>query len=212
MLNKKREWRVSVQIHEGLGLVLDIETTGLSPINDEVIEIALKLFSFDQQTGDILTIKDERSYLREPETTSALRNYNQAYKVHGIPFEEVVGKSFDDREIKKMFAYADIVLAHNASFDRSFLYQMYPNDVNELKWYCTMRGVPWKEYGFYNSKLLTLLKGHQITNYQNHRAMDDITYLLALLKNKNPNGESYLKDILRKGPMRKYQPKVKKYI
>lgn len=82
-----------MQIHEGLGLVLDVETTGLSPINDEVIEIALKLFSFDQQTGDILTIKDERSYLREPETTSALRNYNQAYKIHGIPLKKWWGKA-----------------------------------------------------------------------------------------------------------------------
>ena len=82
---------------------------------------------------------------------------------------------------------------------------MYP-DVNELKWYCTMRGVAWKDYGMYNSRLLTLLKYHAISDFQSHRAMDDITYLLELIKKQNPYGDLYLQEILERGPMRKYKP------
>ncbi|RBP93040.1 DNA polymerase-3 subunit epsilon [Cytobacillus firmus] len=193
---------------EKMGLLLDVETTGLGPNSDEIIELALKLFSYHADTGEILDIKDKAAFLREPISKSAKNNYSRAFRVHGIPYEAVSGKSFDDIKIKKYFFHADSVFAHNASFDRSFLYRMYPEDINELKWYCTMRSVPWKEYGYTDSKLLTLLQSHQIAESQTHRAMDDITYLLELLKKTNPAGDFYMRDVLAKGPMRKYQPAV----
>lgn len=190
---------------EKFGLILDVETTGLGPTTDEVIELALKLFSYRTDTGEIIEIIEEDSFLREPHKNTALRNYDRAYRVHGIPYEMVKGKSFQDGKIKTFFHRADSIFAHNASFDRSFLYHMYP-EVNDLKWYCTMRNVPWKSYGFPNGKLLTLLEAHDITNYQTHRAMDDITYLMELLKKSSPNGNLYLQEVLDFGPMRKYQP------
>ena len=190
---------------EKFGLVLDVETTGLGPATDEVIELAVKLFSYRTDTGEILDILEEESFLREPLSSTARRNYDRAYQVHGIPYELVEGKSFYDVKIKTYFHRADAVFAHNASFDRSFLYQMYP-EVNELKWYCTMRGVKWKNYGFPNGKLLTLLQAHKITNTQTHRAMDDITYLMDLLKKTSPSGNLYLQEVIQNGPMRKYQP------
>lgn len=195
---------VNLSKQNKLGLVVDVETTGLGPDSDEVIELALKLFTYRSETGEVIDIIEEDSFLREPKSSSALKNYNQAFKVHGIPFETVQGKSFSDMKIKTYFHRADSVFAHNASFDRSFLYRLYP-EVNDLKWYCTMRGVPWKKYGFPNGKLLTLLQSHQITEFQTHRAMDDITYLLELLKKTSPNGNFYLREVLEKGPMRKYQ-------
>lgn len=190
---------------EKYGLVLDVETTGLGPTKDEVIELALKLFTYRSDSGEIIDIVEEDSFLREPLSDTARYNYDQAYRVHGIPYELVRGKSFYDAKIKTYFHRADTVFAHNASFDRSFLYHMYP-EVNDLKWYCTMRGVPWKNYGYPNGKLLTLLQAHNITNYQTHRALDDITYLMELLKKTSPNGNLYLQEVLEKGPMRKYQP------
>lgn len=190
---------------ENYGLLLDTETTGLGPTKDEVIELAVKLFSYRSDTGEILDILEEESFLREPLSTTARRNYNQAFRVHGIPFDDVRGKSFLDGKIKTYFHRAEAVFAHNASFDRSFLFHMYP-EVNDLKWYCTMRNVPWKQYGFPNGKLLTLLQAHEITNYQTHRAMDDITYLMELMKRVSPKGNLYLHEVLENGPMRKYQP------
>ncbi len=198
MLNKER-----------IGLVLDVETTGLGPATDEVIELALKLFSFRPDSGEIIEVLEEESFLREPLKHSARRNYERAFRVHGIPFEAVEGKSFVDGKIKSYFDRTDAVFAHNASFDRSFLFHMYP-EVNDLKWFCTMRNVPWKQYGFPNGKLLTLLQAHQITNYQTHRAMDDITYLMELLKQTSPKGNLYLQEVLEYGPMRKYQAAASK--
>lgn len=188
-----------------LGLVVDVETTGLGPDSDEIIELALKLFSFHEETGEIIEVIEEDSYLREPLSKSAQSNYQRAYRIHGIHYDLVRGKTFFDEKIMEYFNQSDAIFAHNASFDRSFLYRMYP-EVNELKWYCTMKNVQWKNHGFPNSKLLTLLQAHNISKFQTHRAMDDITYLTELLKQQNPNGDLYLKEVLQYGPMRKYQP------
>jgi DNA polymerase-3 subunit epsilon len=200
---------INMQRSEQYGLILDVETTGLGPTRDEVIELALKLFTYRKETGEIIEIIEEDSFLREPISRTARNNYDTAFRVHGIPYELVKGKSFYDVKIKTYFHRADAVFAHNASFDRSFLYHMYP-EVNELKWYCTMRNIPWKNYGFPNGKLLTLLQAHDITDYQTHRALDDITYLMDLLKKTSPKGNYYLQEVLEKGPMRKYQPATAK--
>ncbi|WP_174732704.1 exonuclease domain-containing protein [Mesobacillus harenae] len=192
-----------------IGLLVDVETTGLGPDSNEVIELALKLFSFHEKTGEILDILDKESMLREPVSQKALANYDQAYRIHGIPYDLVRGKSFDDKRVRSFFTSSEAVFAHNASFDRSFLFRMYP-EVDLVDWYCTMRGIPWKRYGFLNGKLLTLLKDHDITSYQSHRAMDDITNLMELLKKKSPNGNLYLGEIIQKAPMKKCQPAAPK--
>ncbi|HLN62732.1 MAG TPA: hypothetical protein VK464_14400 [Symbiobacteriaceae bacterium] len=45
---------------------VDVETTGLSPYYDEIIELALVLSAFDITTGDVLGVVDSYVGLREP--------------------------------------------------------------------------------------------------------------------------------------------------
>ncbi|WP_249291964.1 exonuclease domain-containing protein [Metabacillus flavus] len=192
------------------GMLVDVETTGLSPKQDEMIEIGILLFRYNQAADEFLEIEEKHSYLREPQSSGALANYPFAQRVHGIPFEAVQGQAFEDERVQEAFAKADFAMAHNASFDRSFICTMYP-EAAELRWHCTVRHIPWKEYGFSNSKLLYLVQQHGLGSSQTHRALDDVMQLHALLQCKNEDEESYLKAALSRRPMGKYGEKKTGY-
>ncbi|AZB44731.1 DNA polymerase III subunit epsilon [Bacillus sp. FJAT-42376] len=192
------------------GMLLDVETTGLSPKTDEMIEIGILLFRYNQITDEFLEIEEEHSYLREPQSETALANYPHAQRVHGIPFESVEGQAFEDERVQQAFEKADFAMAHNASFDRSFICTMYP-EAADLRWHCSVRHIPWKEYGFSNSKLLYLIQQHGLGHNQTHRALDDVKQLHLLLQCKNEEGESYLSAALSRRPMGKYGEKKTGY-
>ncbi|MGD6817894.1 exonuclease domain-containing protein [Metabacillus sp. 84] len=192
------------------GMIVDVETTGLSPRQDEMIEIGIILFRYHQSNDEFLGIEEEHSYLREPKGPGALANYEQAYRIHGIPFEAVEGQAFQDDRVLEAFSKADFALAHNASFDRSFVCAMYP-EAADLRWHCSVRHIPWKEYGFFQSKLLYLIRQHGLGASQTHRALDDVMQLHALLQCKNEEGASYLKTALSRRPMGKYGEKKPGY-
>ncbi|QNG60720.1 hypothetical protein H4O14_04200 [Bacillus sp. PAMC26568] len=173
------------------GMILDVETTGLSPIQDEIIEIGYVLFRYQTDTDVFLEITEEHSYLREPLSLSSRKNYEFAYRIHSIPFEDVKGKSFNDEIIKSAIQKADFIIAHNASFDRSFTAKMYP-ELYSKKWYCSARNIPWKTYGYRSAKLISLLHSHGLAAIQTHRALDDVNQLYQLLKSSNYEGKSYL--------------------
>jgi DNA polymerase-3 subunit epsilon len=61
-----------------------------------------------------------------------------------------------------------------------------------------MRAVKWKEYGFPNKKLTTLLDHHHIEREHAHRAMDDVKGTIDLLRQQNPSGEPYFSEVLKK--------------
>ncbi|WHZ57071.1 exonuclease domain-containing protein [Metabacillus hrfriensis] len=173
------------------GMILDVETTGLSPIQDEIIEIGFLLFRYDTDTDVFLETLEEHSFLREPLSLSARKNYEFAFRIHLIPFEDVKGKTFDDTKIKSAIHKADFIIAHNASFDRSFTAKMYP-ELHSKKWYCSARNIPWKKYGYQSAKLISLLHSHKLAAVQTHRALDDVKQLHQLLKSPNYEGTSYL--------------------
>lgn len=102
----------------GIAGFVDVETTGLSPRYDEVVELALVLFAFDRQTGGIVGIVDEYVGLREPGRSIP----RDASEVHGLTMDGVRGCCLDCGVIERLIARAEFLVAHNASFDRGFVF------------------------------------------------------------------------------------------
>ncbi|HWJ03554.1 MAG TPA: exonuclease domain-containing protein [Verrucomicrobiae bacterium] len=179
----------------GIAGYLDVETTGLSPFDHEVIEFALALFKYNRASGEIIGIVDQYVGLREPE-----RNIpSSATSVHGLTFEDVCGKQLDEVRIEGMFEQAEFLIAHNASFDRGFVTRLFPK-AGEKTWLCSMRGVKWRHLGFSSAALQNLLHWHGIKPAQAHRAEADVLCAIKLLSHKRADGTSYFQELLKALP------------
>lgn len=98
---------------------LDVETTGLDPYRDRVIEIGLVLFSFDGEGA-----------LREEQSWGSLINPGipipaSATAIHGITDLDISAAPFfgDLASTLSTFLQGRVMVAHNAPFDSGFIAQ-----------------------------------------------------------------------------------------
>ena len=97
------------------GVICDIETTGLSHEIDKIIEIAIVKFEFSKD-GRIFKIHDSYSCLEDPKIPLT----DKIIALTGLKDADLATKSFDIDAINKFVENADVIIAHNANFDRKF--------------------------------------------------------------------------------------------
>ena len=108
----------------------------------------------------------------------------EASLITGITDDMVVGHSIDATAVEAMIADADIIIAHNASFDRPMVEKHWPCFA-EKPWGCTLTSIDWLHQGFTAGKLDYL--GLQFGwFYDGHRALADCEACLALLAQELP--------------------------
>ncbi len=173
--------------------VIDVETTGLSPLADEVVELAIVLFSFDPITGRVVEELEAYSGLRDPGRPIP----PGATAQHGIRDEDVRGQRLDEERIRAILRRAHYLIAHNAPFDRGFVGRLFP-ETRQMQWLCSMEGIAWRQKGFPSKGLQALLAAHRIEPGSAHRALDDARATLRLLAAAKPGGGTYLKELLPK--------------
>lgn len=178
-------------------VVLDLETTGLSPLVDKIIEIsAVKITPSD--TSDFnLEAFDE---LVNPE----IEIPQYTIDIHGIKDEDVADKEKIDKVLPKFLDFAGPLplVAHNAKFDTGFLiFDMHQQDIMDLKnkVYCTIKISRHAFPNMKNHKLGNLCEELEIPLENHHRALDDaiadLMILAKCLKGKKSErimNESYL--------------------
>ncbi len=155
--------------------VLDTETTGLSR-NDELIELAVIAFRMDLATGEVLEKRGDYCGLREP----ACPIHPAAASVNGLSIKDLRGKQLDHDAVFDLLNGVDLLIAHNASFDRRFLLPLFP-ELADKNWACSRYGVNWRSKGFRKAGLQGLLREHRISTTSAHRAMTDTRALIELL-------------------------------
>lgn len=175
-----------------LGLILDVETTGVDPRSEEVIELAMIRFWYGRD-GDVLGVDD------------ILQGFNQPSKpmppeitaITGIDDATVAGHRLDLDAVGDFVAPAKIVLAHNAQFDRRFAERLHTY-FSTKAWGCSMSEPPWRDEGFEGLKL-AYLASHCGFFYDKHRAVNDCMATLELLARPLPrSGQTGLAALLAK--------------
>ena len=81
---------------------------------DEVVELAMMLFSYDARTGEIGESLDSYSGLREP----AVPIHPDAARVHGLTMDVLRGQRLDDDRVKGLIKRSLLLIAHNVPLDR----------------------------------------------------------------------------------------------
>ena len=119
--------------------VLDSETTGLDPETDEVIGLGLLCVRVDRHSGQVLGIVGSAFEWREPE-----RFPEAAQAVIQIPEHNLAGCRFNREKIEALMAQTDLVVAHNAAFERAFLLPLFPQ-LARLRWACSLADIDWRD-------------------------------------------------------------------
>ena len=164
---------------------LDTETTGLDYRTDKVIEIGIVVVKVNNQTGKISEIVEEYSEFNDPEVPIP----DLIIKLTGITDDMVAGKSINWETVNQILTNSDIVIAHNAKFDRAFIDPRVSISSDRV-WACSMSQVDWKTKGFSCRSLSHLCMEHGFF-YEGHRAVNDVKAALNLLahhdtESKNP--------------------------
>ena len=172
------------------GSVVDVETTGLNQATDQVIEIGVRQFKFNRESGELLFLGTSYSAFQDPGVPLS----EEVMSITGITDEMLKGQKIDWAKVDELLNSSSIIIAHNASFDRPFIDSK--SSVSSKKiWGCSLRQVDWMEKGFTSQKLDILSIYHGFFNYA-HRALSDSDSLLYLLSMRNKNGTPYLQELL----------------
>lgn len=173
-----------------LGVYLDVETTGLDS-SDVIIELGMVVFEYDAH-GRIYRVLDELDEFEDPGRPLP----REIVELTGIVDEQVRGKQIDDARVATLAGEADLVIAHNAGFDRPLVEKRFPL-FKDLAWACSVSDVEWSRAGFRNRKLeyLAMRRGFF---YASHRAISDCFAGVELLSAPltKESGESALANLL----------------
>ena len=157
-----------------IGLFVDVETTGLDPRRDEIIELAMIPFRYGLD-GRIYEVLEPFHGYRQP--ADAIPPAITA--LTGIDDAMVAGQRIDPDAVSAAAASAALVIAHNAAFDRRFL-ERFCEAFKNKPWACSMSEVDWKAEGHEGAKLAYLATGAGFF-YERHRATSDCAAAIELL-------------------------------
>ncbi len=158
---------------DGEIVVFDLETTGLSPVNDRMTEIGAVKLKNREIVGEFQTFVNPNMPI--PENITELTGITDDM-VSDAPYEQKALADFLE------FAGRAVLVAHNAQFDTSF-----------IKAACERQGV---KYAFSsvdtvalcraalpnlkNHKLDTVAKQYKLGDFNHHRAIDDAKMLTSI--------------------------------
>ena len=175
--------------NERVAAVIDTETTGLDPEREAMIEIAVQRFIFDR-AGRITDVERPRAWMEDPKRPLP----DLVATLTGITEQDLANRAFDDQAIIATIRGADILIAHNAAFDRPFIDRRFP-ELAGSAWACSLSQLDWQALG-YEGRALGYLLMQSGRFFDGHRASNDTTALTTLLATPADDGRTILSHLL----------------
>jgi DNA polymerase-3 subunit epsilon len=154
---------------------LDLETTGTDNKEDKIIEIAIKCIEITKENGGDVKVIAAYESLEDP----GMPIPESATKINGISDNMVKGKKIDWGKVEHIFQTSQLIVAHNAEFDRGFTDQRLEISKNKI-WACSINDIDWDARDFKGVKQELLCIWHGFY-YEAHRAMGDVDALIHLV-------------------------------
>lgn len=165
-----------------VAIFLDVETTGLNPEADEIIEIGMIKFYYDAE-DKIIQLGEQLQSLQQPANPLD----PQISALTGITEEMVKGAEIDIDQLDQFLEKTNLIIAHNAAFDRPFCEKL-SKRFTSVPWACSMTQIPWKEEGIGGASLSHLINYFGMF-HDAHRAIDDCVAGVALLQAELPKSK-----------------------
>lgn len=154
---------------------VDIETTGVEPNADRIIELGMVrcIFSLDRRL--LLTVERCYSSYEDPK----VHILEDVTRLTGITDELVKDQRFNDEVVLSFFVDHPLIVAHNAKFVRPFMDRRF-RQIFENAWASSQREIDWSRLDINGTKLefLTLASGYF---YEGHKACNDALTVCFLL-------------------------------
>jgi len=171
-------------------LYVDVETTGLDHAADRIIQLAITAFSFTAD-GRVCAVRPSETWFEDPGVPIS----DEITRLTGIRQADVNGQRIDDARVSVLLTEVDLVIAHNAAFDRPFL-ERRVQEFAEKPWGCSMADVPWLAEGLPTTKLEWLAERNTRVFYEAHRADADTLAGVHLLASELPSGARAMQVLL----------------
>ena len=161
--------------------VVDVETTGLNHMKDEIIQIAIRPFFVNPTSGEVSGLKKTIVALQQP--SAPLPRIIK--DITGFDDADLEGHSIDWSRVGKILNQRQFIIAHNASFDRKWIDtalrkagEVVPENAI---WGCSMSQVDWTPVVRCSKALEVLCAWHGYF-YDSHNAVADVDATLHLLR------------------------------